>query len=332
MRKNQGITLIVLIITIIVMLILVALTIDVAIDGKLFDTAKDAVDKTNDKVGQTQNRVDELMSEMENIMSEEPPTDEVETYVGYYVDMDGDKEPDGIIFADLSVSKSGEWTNGNGTYSYQAIESTETEGYKEYYICKTNHTGPFGTRDVLTAKEGLGEDRFYVMALEDFNAGAYYSWYDAPYPDIMTEDYLTIFSLDFGTGMDNTLIMIERWDVAMDNADVIPEPVYDDLAGELKNGCSEGWFLPSRGEWAAFADNLEIMPSNYESYGLSDWYWSSSPIDLNNEWVADFSSGYMDSRPCYSQRTCTLENDFLILQESRKQRNTLFTNTSPSYC
>ena len=329
MRKNQGITLIVLIITIIVMLILVALTIDVAVDGKLFDTAKDAVDRTNDKVGQTQNRVDELMSEMENIMSEEPPTDEVETYVGYYVDMDGDKEPDGIIFADLSVSKSGEWTNGNGTYSYQAIESTETKGYKEYYICKTNHTGPFGTRDVLTAKEGRGEDRFYVMALEDFNAGTYYSWYDAPYPD-MTEVDLTAFSLDFGEGDHNSGAMIALWDEAISNDDA--ELFFDDLGGAVKNGYSEGWFLPSRGEWAAFADNLGIMPSNYESYGLSDWYWSSSPIDLNNEWVADFSSGYMDSRPCYSQRTCTLENNFLILQESRKQRNTLFTNTSPSYC
>ena len=43
------------------MLILATVTIDVAIDGKLFDTAKDAVDKTNDKVGKTQGRVNELM-------------------------------------------------------------------------------------------------------------------------------------------------------------------------------------------------------------------------------------------------------------------------------
>ena len=67
MRKNQGITLIALIITIIIMLILVAVTIDVAIDGKLFDTAKDAVDKTNDKVGETQDRVDGLMNELDDV-------------------------------------------------------------------------------------------------------------------------------------------------------------------------------------------------------------------------------------------------------------------------
>ena len=49
------------------MLILVAVTIDVVVDGKLFDTAKDAVDKTNDKVGETQDRVDGLMNELDDI-------------------------------------------------------------------------------------------------------------------------------------------------------------------------------------------------------------------------------------------------------------------------
>ena len=71
MRKNQGITLIALIITIIIMLILVAVTIDVVVDGKLFDTAKDAVGQTNNKVGEEQNRVDELMGELENVYN--PP-------------------------------------------------------------------------------------------------------------------------------------------------------------------------------------------------------------------------------------------------------------------
>ena len=67
MKKNQGITLIALIITIIIMLILVAVTIDVVVDGKLFDTAKEAVDKTNDKVGETQDRVDGLMNELDDV-------------------------------------------------------------------------------------------------------------------------------------------------------------------------------------------------------------------------------------------------------------------------
>ena len=45
--KNKGITLIALIITIIVMLILVAVTINMAVDGGLFDYAGDAATKTN---------------------------------------------------------------------------------------------------------------------------------------------------------------------------------------------------------------------------------------------------------------------------------------------
>ena len=66
-RSEKGITLIALIITIIVMLILVAVVVDVAIDGKLFDTAKDAVGQTNNKVGETQGRVDELMGELDEV-------------------------------------------------------------------------------------------------------------------------------------------------------------------------------------------------------------------------------------------------------------------------
>ena len=69
-KNQQGITLIALIITIIIMLILVAVTIDVVVDGKLFDTAKDAVGQTNNKVGEEQNRVDELMGELENVYTE----------------------------------------------------------------------------------------------------------------------------------------------------------------------------------------------------------------------------------------------------------------------
>ena len=46
MNNQKGITLVALIITIIVMLILVAVTISIAVSGGLFDTAKDARDKT----------------------------------------------------------------------------------------------------------------------------------------------------------------------------------------------------------------------------------------------------------------------------------------------
>ena len=47
MRSQKGITLIALVITIIVMLILVAVTITMAVNGGLFNYAKQAADETN---------------------------------------------------------------------------------------------------------------------------------------------------------------------------------------------------------------------------------------------------------------------------------------------
>ena len=75
-KKQKGITLIALIITIVIMLILATVTINVAINGKLFDTAKEAVDKTDNKVGSLQNRIDELMGELDEIDKpiDPPPT------------------------------------------------------------------------------------------------------------------------------------------------------------------------------------------------------------------------------------------------------------------
>lgn len=58
MKKNQGITLIALIITIIVMLILVAVTITIAVNGGLFNYAREAGVKTNEAKDLEQNYVD----------------------------------------------------------------------------------------------------------------------------------------------------------------------------------------------------------------------------------------------------------------------------------
>ena len=147
-RSEKGITLIALIITIIVMLILVAVVVDVAIDGKLFDTAKDAVGKTNNKVGQEQNRVDELMGELEDIYTDPPagedpvdppdddnPTDpppqlpegagEIATTTKEYTDNNGDKA---IIPAGFTVSGApGESTIDGGLVIYLIPEGTTVD-------------------------------------------------------------------------------------------------------------------------------------------------------------------------------------------------------------
>ena len=91
--------------------------------------------------------------------------------VGYYADTDGDGTPDGIIFADFKNGGSGSW----GGIDYTIPTAT---GLKEYYVSKTNYNGPFGIKDVLSAR-GNGNARFNVMALSDYNNSAIYTFIDA---------------------------------------------------------------------------------------------------------------------------------------------------------
>lgn len=64
MRKNNGITLIALIITVILLLILVGVSVNLLIKGDLFGSAEKAVSGTNAKVEEQQSRVDDLMGEL----------------------------------------------------------------------------------------------------------------------------------------------------------------------------------------------------------------------------------------------------------------------------
>ena len=91
--------------------------------------------------------------------------------VGYYADTDGDGTPDGIIFADFKNGGSGSWGGTNYTIS-------TVTGLKEYYVSKTNYNGPFGIKDVLSAR-GSGNARFNVMALSDYNNSATYTFSNA---------------------------------------------------------------------------------------------------------------------------------------------------------
>ena len=129
------------------------------------------------------------------------------------------------------------------------------------------------------------------MALEDFNTGTYYCWYDAAYGNM--DDYATATSLDFGTGKANTEAMIAKWNSSAYGAQN-DNGTYLDMWGAIQDKVAEGWFVPSRGEWGAFGDNLGITADNYVDYGLSDWCWSSSQNNTNSAWSADFDGGYMN--------------------------------------
>ena len=99
------------------------------------------------------------------------PTFTADSGVGYYADTDGDGTPDGIIFEDFKKGGSGSW--GGTSYTVSTVT-----GLKEYYISQTNYKGPFGTKNVLSAR-GSGNARFKVMALSDYNNSATYTFTNA---------------------------------------------------------------------------------------------------------------------------------------------------------
>ena len=58
---------------------------------------------------------------------------------------------------------------------------------------------------------------------------------------------------------------------------------------------TQGWFVPSKDEWSAFAVMLQgkgLTGSNHSSnFGLQTWYWYSSQSNAGNAWDTCFNNG-----------------------------------------
>ena len=126
-NRNKGITLIALIITIIILLILVGVSINLAIKGDLFGSAKKAVSGTNDKVAQEQTRVDELMGELGRVEEQQRPDNLPGTRVTEPTEYkEGNKTA--VIPAGFTVSKAeGETTIDGGLVIYLINDKTDEE-------------------------------------------------------------------------------------------------------------------------------------------------------------------------------------------------------------
>ena len=156
------------------------------------------------------------------------------------------------------------------------------------------------------------------MALEDINPGTRYCWYDAAYRAM--SDYAETTSQDFETGKTNTEIMLTKWN-AEDYGPKNDNSTYEDMWGVVEeeinkkkeNSDKATWFIASRAEWAAFGDmvteKLGVTKSNYDTYGLSSWYWSSSQYNSDRAYFALFTHGYMSGRnvdnDCYVRLCAT---------------------------
>ena len=253
-----------------------------------------------------------------------------ESYVGYYADVDGDEEVDGVIYVDLADTEntSGQW-NGNDRSNYEY--TPVTEGLKKYKVSEETYSGFGGQweKPIITEIQGSGEkDRFYVMALEDFkgNGGENsYCWYDAAYGKL--DNYIDTDVNDFGKGKENTDAMIAKWNsegygAKDDNS--TDRDMWGIIQEADKNGKKwdlNKWFVPSRAEWSAFGDfaytDMGVTTGNYGNFGLSAYYWSSSQGGMATAYGA-----YIRLRVYYRQR-CGLqllrasERDFLILPKIR---------------
>ena len=221
-----------------------------------------------------------------------------ESYVGYYADIDGDGTVDGVIYADLAIGGKGTWNNALGSsYEY----SQETEGLKNYYVSNDSYTG-FGnqwTKPVLTAIDGSGtQDRFYVMALDDFNPGTLYYWYKSA--DGKLDNTISVNTNDFGQGKTNTTTMIAEWNKGTSGKygtqnDQDMWGVIQKADNSEKKWNLDKWFVPSKSEWAAFGDmtytKIGVTTGDYSNYGLKPYYWSST--QGNTYWVysANFGNG-----------------------------------------
>ena len=217
-----------------------------------------------------------------------------ESYVGCYADIDGDGSADGIIYADLAIGGSGNWMEVLYTIP---VESN----FKSYFIKQEEYNNDFGTKPMISVlDENDGNDRFYIMALDDFDKNTH-SWYYyamghldktyfAPEDDFAKQD-------EEPTGKLNTERMIKMWNESKygghNNNDIWK--IIQDKDEDGKSKIEKGWFVPSKSEWAAFAGQLNITTKNYSNYELSSRYWSSSYATAQDANGANFARGFYGS-------------------------------------
>lgn len=192
-----------------------------------------------------------------------------DSFVGYYADFEADGTVDGIIYADLAKGNTGTGTD-YGDFSYTIPVIT---GLKNYYVSKTDYEGNFGKKDVLSPL-GAGNERFYVMSLNDFSSDKF-TWYAGASKNLITNCISDTTRL-FNKGKSNTNTLITKWETKA-FGEQNQHSSYRDLWGEIKASVNSDWFIPSDGEWAAVVGELGIDDSNYLDYGfIGGNYWSSS--------------------------------------------------------
>ena len=302
-------------ITIIVLLILAGVTINLAVnDQGIFNKAKTATRAYKNATEDEQTGLDEANKEIENYMPPIPGSTllrknapKIKVSGLKYADLDGDGTADGIIVADISIDSKdypggNPWGDSNGSFSYTKKETSELRAYSENTNYKyTNADGNQVEGTLIKCTNNTGTPRYYVLSLANYD-GNDHSWYKEAYGKM--SDYSTFTSEAFGKGKENTEKMIERMKNHSDskyNGVDYGEPTTGtnaDIWNIIEDKVKEGWFVPSKAEWAAFASYLNTSKTStdtnyYVNYGLNSYYWSSSQYDYNDACGVHFDYGGM---------------------------------------
>ena len=318
-RSDRAITLIALIVTIIVLLILAGVTINLAVNKQgIFNKAKTATSAYKNASENEQTGLDEADKEIENYMPIPGSTllrknaPRISVPDLKYADLDGDGIADGIIVADISKDstdtttyKGGNpWGDYNESFSYTKKETSELRGYSENASYKyTNADGSTVDGTLIKCTNNTGTPRYYVLSLADYDGNEHY-WYknaDGKMEGVSDEKFT---SKDFGKGKENTEKMIERMKNHSDKSKYkydYGEPTTGenaDIWNIIEDKVKEGWFVPSIGEWAAFASYLN-KSTDYHGYGLSYSYWSSSQRYQSDAKTVELNPGFTWSSYVY---------------------------------
>ena len=227
------------------------------------------------------------------------PVSLTESQIGKYVDINGDGIPEGVIFADLAIGGDKLW---NGTPNTRYRYEKSSKKLKEYVVVGTYSHALNGKREMLTPILD-GEDRFYIMALNDVGKDEHCWYHKASFKGMIDYEETTLET--FGSGKQNTLNMIKKW-----NKEDYGAQDSDDMWSLIQEQVNDGWFILSVDEWAAFAGQLGITKSNYSSKGLSGWYWSSSQSTAHTAYRLGLLTSSVDARSVNNSHCVRLATTF----------------------
>ena len=202
-----------------------------------------------------------------------------------YADYNNDGYADGIIVADASGNAVTTDKIGSGDFADYSVKEFD-------YLNASNQATVKGYLVTRTK----ASNKFYVLSLADYDSSTSHTWYKKAYGKM--KDYNasanTPTSIEIGKGENNTRLMVQRIAYHSSLNPDYGDPSDSDIWQVLQTRPT-GWFVPSKNEWNAFMTNLKaqgLTTSNYQSsFGLHNYYWSSSQSSNSNAWRVRFDDG-----------------------------------------